>query len=237
MRKQTERLSACSKKYAVILFILVILIGLACSRVPKEVVELSYQTGQDIMAIHESYDKLIHKFYNQLREQRIDYLEDTWTPLFIEKWIDNGRLIDVAKGNVVWSEQEEEFVSPAQGKEKQQLLNTISNWAQEAIYEIDLKRDSLILPLNAEEDSLMADVNQAFIRIMWANNTITAHLNSLRKVQEVQDKALQALGIRDLRDKINNELDKASVRAAEGLEKIKKADLKVLELKEKVDSL
>ena len=73
----------------------------------------------------------------------------------------------------------------------------------------------------------------SFANTSWANATITAHLNSLREVQEVQDQALQALHVKDLRDKINKALVTASDKAAGGLDKIKEADAKLEKLKRK----
>ena len=62
-----------------------------------------------------------------------------------------------------------------------------------------------------------------------------AHLNSIRKVQEVQDGVLSALGIRELRDKINDALIKASDEAAQYLYEIEKADDAVLRAKDLIN--
>lgn len=50
--------------------ILLILLTAGCGSVPKEVVELSYVMGEDLQSINQSYDNLIHQFYNNLRDQR-----------------------------------------------------------------------------------------------------------------------------------------------------------------------
>lgn len=212
--------------------ILVVGISVGCSSIPKEVVELSYREGQDLRALQRSYDLLICKFYDQLRSNRIEYLDNTWIPLYVEKWIKKGRLLDVAQGHTVWSEDQGAFVPPTEGKESSELLQTISFWAQEALIEIQFKRDSLLKPLDSDEETLRKDVQEAFYQIIQANATITAHLNSLREVQEVQDDALQALQVKDLRDRINDALDNASQKASQGLEEIKKADEKALRIKE-----
>jgi hypothetical protein len=71
---------------------------------------------------------------------------------------------------------------------------------------------------------LAASVDEAFARLVRANAIITAHLNSLRKVQEVQDEALQRLKLKDMRDKINQHLISASESAADAIKKIQKAE-------------
>jgi len=211
-------------KFASISLITISLLFAGCASIPKEVVELSYRTGQDLRSIQESYDRLIHVFYEQLRAQRLRYLEDEWTPLFIQTWLKDGKLVEVARGEVVWSEEKEEFVIPSPEEKEGKLLYTVQTWAEQAVFEIEAKKSKLLGPLYAEEDSLRFSVSEAINQLIQANATVTAHLNSLRKVQEVQDDALSALGIKDLRDSINNSLASASHRASVALEGIRKAD-------------
>jgi hypothetical protein len=206
-----------------------VLIGLtfffgACSTVPVEVVELSYRIGEDISEIQNSYMQLIHDHFEVLRQERLNYLENEWTPKFIEGWIEDGRLIDVASGNTVWSQEKKDFVSPTVGEEKKELLNTVMFWSQAAIQKITKKRSELLDSLNMQESQLSFLVSDAFNRIYRGNSVITAHLNSLRKVQEVQDNLLEGLNIKDLRDKINNTLITSSDKAKEELKKIKETD-------------
>ena len=159
-----------------------------------------------------------------MRQKRKDYLENQWKPAFLKNWIKNGRLIEVAKGDIVWSFDKSKFVSPDPEKANIELLNTIEEWSSQAIRKITEKEEHLIAPLNKQEKDLREEIRQAFERVLNANAIITAHLNSLREVKEVQDEALQALKLKDLRDKINNQLDELSQNALEGLEKVKKAD-------------
>lgn len=224
LRSRIGRLRIRYYRLLVLFVILPIAFLLNCASVPKEIVELSYRTGQDIRSVQESYKMLIRQFYDQLRSNRLDYIEQEWAPLFIKIWLEEGRLIDVAKGEVVWSEEEADFVLPTAERKEQQLLSTVLTWAEEAIYTLEDKKSELLNPLNRQEDSLLVAVSAAMNQIIQANAAITAHLNSLREVQEIQDEALSALGIKDLRDKINITLSNASERAKSGLEDIRKAD-------------
>lgn len=207
---------------------------LGCSTVPKEVVELSYRMGEDISAVQKSYKILIHTHFETLRGERIRYLNKEWTPRYIKGWIEDGRLVDVAKGTVVWSVEKEDFVKPLAGKEEEGLLATIRFWSVTAVKDIEDKKAELLAPLNKQEEQLSSWVDEAFNRLYRGNATITAHLNSLRKVQEVQDDALAALHLKDLRDKIDNDLVTASDRAKSGLEAVRKADGLVQEAEKKL---
>jgi hypothetical protein len=190
------------------------------------VVELSYAVGQDLSAVHESYRTLVKQRFDDFRAVREAYLKDEWIPTYLSIWIEDGRLVDTANSKVVWSDERGEFVAPPPGREKELLLHTIDTWARVAIEEIDDKRNEVLEPLNKDEAALLASIDDAFDRLYRANATITAHLNSLRKVQEVQDEALQALKLKDLRNKITEALANASDKAQAGLDAVKKAEEK-----------
>jgi hypothetical protein len=183
--------------------------------------------GKDLEAINTSYDKLIHQYYENLRDQRRAYLDDIWYPRFIANWREDGELVAIAKEERIWSEEKQQLVSVPAGSEPKESLTTLNDWVNYALYAYEEKESELLSPLNIDEERLREQVKQAFINLTRANATITAHLNSIREVQEVQDEALRALNLDELRDKINEQLINASEKAKKGLEKVKEADEKV----------
>jgi hypothetical protein len=226
------------QRYTTIFSLVLAFIGFAsCSSVPKEVVELSYVMGNDLQAMNESYDKLIHQFYEDVRAERRTYLDATWYPRFLENWRDDGELMGIAKGERIWSEKDEALIDAPPGTDPVESLKTLNDWVSYALYAYEVKEKDLIKPLDEEEEKLREQVDKAFMNVMRANATITAHLNSLREVQEVQDEILEALDIKDLRNQINDMLVGASKRAADALEKIRSADAKVDNLTDQIESL
>ena len=177
----------------------VLLVGCVagCAHVPPEAVKLSYQIGQDLPRLHESYDSLVHQRFEDFRARRKAYLDEVWTPDFLPRWIEKGRLVDVANGTVVWSFDTASFVRPTPGQERSQLLSTISEWSAQAVGKVEKKRKELLDPLDQDEKELRRQVQEAFTRVVQANAYITAHLQSLRDVEEAQDEALKALDIKD----------------------------------------
>ncbi len=202
----------------------ILLLVAACANVPKEVVELSYRLGQDLGSLHDSYKTLVHQHFDSLRAQRIEYLENVWTPAFVAAWIEDGHLVAVATGKEVYSEEKSSFVLPTPGQEKPELLASVQMWSESALRQIDKKKGELLSPLDKDEKELVAAVAEAFARVIRGNAIITAHLNSLRNVQEVQDELLSALDLKDLRTTINTRLATASDKAQKALEEVKKAD-------------
>jgi len=178
--------------------------------------------GQDLEVVHSSYVTLIHRHFESLKQARIDYVDNDWAPVFLKDFVARGRLVDMAKGTIVMSGGK--FVAPDSGRQEAQLLEGVGAWARAATDRIERKKADLLEPLNTQETSLTSDVNLAFDQLNRGNATITAHLNSLRKVQEVQDEALSALNLKSLRDTINTRLVQASDLAAKGLDDVRKAD-------------
>ena len=219
-------------------FLIFLLTGIVgCASVPKEVVELSYRTGEDLTALHESYDKLITMFFEKMRAERTAYLNDTWYPRFLENWMERGQLVSIAKGEVIWSDEQGDLIPTPPNIDPKEAFRTLRDWVDYALYAYDVKEEALLKPLNEEELALRRDVQMAFLRIMRANAVITAHLNSIRKVKEVQNEALEALYIKDLRSRINNTLINISDKAAKELKKIQRIDKSVDNLDEQIKSL
>ena len=206
------------------IFCLAALLG--CASTPKEMVELSYAMGEDLAAVHKSYRRLVHDRFEGFRAERIAYLNNQWWPIYLRDWTERGKLGDIAVGKTVWSMSERKFTAPTAGKESVEKFKSLQVWAGTAIHEIEKKKKTLMEPLDKDEQAMLTMIDEAFNRLYRANAAITAHLNSLRKVQEVQDQALQALRVKDLRDVIDKKLVEASDRARMGLDEIQKAEMK-----------
>jgi hypothetical protein len=67
-----------------------------------------------------------------------------------------------------------------------------------------------------------------------ANSSITAHLNSIRKVTAFQDEVLTAAGVGNLRDTINKALIDASNKTQQAIDFVDKADGVVTQIKNQV---
>lgn len=196
----------------------------ACSSIPAESVELSAMVGRDIGALKQSYDLLIKDKFDGFRAERNVYLENEWIPAFVERWVENGRLIEVAEGSVVFDESSQAFVSPTPGREQQELLRTVLLWSEAALALIAEKREEIIGPLDSEEKRVRAEAAAAFDRVIQANAVVTAHLNSIRNVKEFQSTVLAQIGVKDVIEDLNRKLIDLSEGAAESLSEIRKLD-------------
>ena len=180
--------------------------------------------GRDITALKQSYDLLIKNTFDGYRAERNTYLENEWIPAFIERWIENGRLIDIAKGDVAFDESSQTFVNPTPGREQQELLATVMMWSEAAIKLIEEKRQEVLGPLDEQEKRIRTEAAAAFDRVIQANAVVTAHLNSIRDVKEFQSTVLEQIGVKDVVDDLNKQLIDLSDDAAKGLKELKKLD-------------
>jgi hypothetical protein len=195
-----------------------------CATIPRETIELSYAMEENIVALKTSYILLVNTHFDLLEKIRIDYLEEAWTPGFIRSWVEDGRLIDMASGKIIWSSEYNDFIQPERGLEMQGLLTSTTSWSIAAIEQIEEKRKELISPLEDKRKELLSVIEDGFDLLLRGNIAITAHLNSIQKVKEFQNKAFDSLKVGDLQKEINKQLDDISGYADQGLEAIKKAD-------------
>lgn len=215
----------------VVLISLLTLLVVGCAaNVPKEVVELSYQMEQDLVELESTYVLLVKQHFTLLRSQREDYLKNEWAPRLIKSWVTDGQLVQMSNGSVIYDEATDEYVysSNLNANDKEHAkLKGITLWAEVAVAEIEDKRAKLLNPLIDDEQKLLADIQRGFSLIRLSNQTISAHLNSVREVQDVQNDILQRHGWSGLRESINDKLSKLSSQAVAGLEEIRTLDKKL----------
>ena len=197
-----------------------LLLSACVATVPKEVVELSYKMNQDMTHVEHAYTDLVRQYIAVLKKQREDYLYNEWVPDLLEGWIQEGMLIEMAQGKVVYDDQIEDFVSVDKLNRIDQL-SSIKDWALVATNEIEAKRQELITPLEKAESTIIAEIQQSFGLLKQGNQTITAHLNSIREVQDIQNKLLESVDLEQLRNSINQQLSELSDQAEKGLDKVR----------------
>lgn len=210
------------------IIIIVMMLGfISCATVPREVVDLSHTLGQDLSAIQTSYRQLIETYFESLRKQAEDFIQSEWAPVYLKKFIEKS-----------------ELAANIQALPPGDTLKYLQVWTNKAMERIQNKKNELLSPINDDEKKLLEEVDVSFARLINANSVITAHLNSIRKVKELEDKALSGLGLKDLRDRIQDVGVKASKKLQKAIDAIKSSEDTVdlldktkKEIIEKIDSV
>lgn len=215
------------------MLVAVVVVG-GCANVPKEAVELSYQIGSDTEALHQSYRKLVRSHFDVVRQMyEAQWREKVLVP-YVRSFVAETRLADIAAGKVVWDPVLEKMVPPTSGREAVQLVDTMQAWSKEFSETSDELRRDFMAPIDKAESELLAAVDDSFAQVARGNAAISAHLASLRRVQESQDSILEKAGMKDLRQKIHDGIAKSSDDVADFKGRIEKATSKIEELRSKL---
>lgn len=175
-------------------FLVVVTVGATgCANVPRESVDLSYTLGQDLEALHQSHRDLVTRYFDALRGQVNDTIDQVFIPIYINDFVVSGKLVQHAQN---------------------QRADLIEAWARFAIKRIDRERRERLQPLNDAERELLTSVNEAFDKATRANAAITAQLSSVVKTQRAQDELLESFKLKELRGKIHDALADASTKAS-----------------------
>lgn len=184
-----------------VLGLALVLVG-GCATVPRESVQLSYVIGQDLLTLQQSHDLLISRYFEALRADVNNAIDQVFVPAYIGDFVESGKLMEHAAAN---------------------RADLVELWARIAVRTIDEERQKRLQPLDEAERGLRSAVDDAFARALRANAAVTAHLNSIREVSEAQDEFLEALDIKDIRDRIGDGLVQASETAARARKDIEDA--------------
>ena len=187
------------RRGAVVLAPFILLSMTGCASVPEETVTLSMAVGQDIQQLHSGYRETIRFSFAQMRKAGLTVIDNVWTPAYLKRFVATGQLVEAAKNG---------------------QTERIEYWARLAIDAIDKKRREFVQPLQKREAALIAEVDAAFDRVINANAAVTANLNSVLKVRDLQDQVVDLLGLTDVRNTINSAIVAASDEAAEAALKI-----------------
>lgn len=148
------------KSSRILLIFVALLIITSCATVPKESVELNSQVGEGIETLHESYIKLLNKYFEDKRKAIDDFIEHTYLPRFVE---------NIRTGLEEAGEDPDSFEA-----------SMISDITKEVIR----KRDNMHEEIEKARIALHTRINNNFRLINRANDSITDLLKSLADLDE-----------------------------------------------------
>lgn len=219
-----------------------------CVSIPKETVQLSEVTGQQVAELHKSHIGFVELYYDKLRDDVNDFIDNEWTPLFLSKAVNNKAFrlqldrsyvisnikqsdLDVSyKGKMLVEPQKSAItdgVKHAVSKESAKLGNTLIDWSEEAQFYINRKRLELLAPVNEQEKIVLKEINSAYLDLQRSQSTIMGYLSSAVKVKQESNEVLKKLGalekVNKVMDEVTNSNNKLSaiLRTKNGGDKVK----------------
>jgi len=162
--------------------VLILLVG--CASIPPEAPMLSQELGVKISAIEDAHFNLLHRFFDQKRQQVDKFIEEVWTPVFAEEFFKDEK---VAK---VW----DTIVRENNPADRLKFIVLLGPQLQK---KINSKRLELIQPLEALERTIEQTLRFEYNQARSINNTLTSFLLSAAKIDENRKKYLEMLGVKD----------------------------------------
>ncbi|GEA62283.1 hypothetical protein [Vibrio comitans] len=214
------------KKLLAILFVLVSLTG-CTTKLPAEIVTLSSSMEQQLLSSQKSHITLVQSYFQVVRKQREDWIQTVWLQEYLKIFIKTGKLEETVKGEVVWDPLNKKFVTPKSPYQEVQKFDTLMVWTTQVQKQLAKKRLELIAPLDSQEQELIAKVNAAYAQLLANNATITAHLASVKDVEDVQTRLLDNAGLEGLNDDITKTFSKISEESNKLNQKLSEANSKL----------
>tara|TARA_R110002073_G_scaffold108336_9_gene243690 strand:+ start:120437 stop:121144 length:708 start_codon:yes stop_codon:yes gene_type:complete len=206
------------------LFVFCFLIS-SCVSIPKETVQLSQALGNDIKVLHTSHRNAISIYYQKIKDNIDIFIKDVYSP-FIINYVLKKELASYK------SDQESLFKSLNDAAQKNDVKDTekatkdMQDFLEAANRQIEKKRSELMNPIVSQETELLLKIDQSYQNASYANSTITAYLQSIRKVKETQQEALSMIGLKGLDSTVTNKLLRLSDGINEAIQKGKEIDTK-----------
>ncbi len=110
-------------------------------------------------------------------------------------------------------------------------------YTEEVTAQIDAFRRELRSPLEAQRDSVLLGIDQAFQQLQTANAVVTGHLASIVKVHDAQAQVLRDVGLDDYRQRVATDLAHLSGRLDTALQAARDLDSKVGDVQDRLQRL
>lgn len=212
-QKQRECMSRKSRNTAVTLLLRGVVVAAcfgvagACSEVPEEAVTLSVTVGKDLEELHRSHLAMADAYFARMREDINRFVDDVYRPQLLERFfrsetypVNSDGLFEPNEERVVGKLPVIRIIGNEIGRPGSgEAIEFMAVVADEGMRRIEERRLSLLAPLDQQELEVKRAITDAYTNVINGHAVVTAHLASVRKVQEAQDEFLGDIGLADVR--------------------------------------
>jgi hypothetical protein len=195
-----------------------------CATIPSEAPTLSQELGNRISAIEEANITLLHKFFDQKRQQVDKFIEEEWVPTFAHEFFGSPKI------SAAWD-------TIVRENNKLERLKFIVLLGPKLQSKINNKRLELMRPLEDLERQIERNLGDEYNQARSINSTITSFLLSTSKIDENRKKYLEMIGVKD--DQITKVIDQTDEicselvsKADEAMDKVKAGEAFIEQIKE-----
>ena len=172
-----------------------------CATVPPQVVQLSTTVGNDLLAIRTSHQFYLNSYYNRLTCEANRAIDNDYTPALIRAAL-QGKSGQILMAKLEAGKQDGDAAVDAE--------QFVEEFVKKVKQHIDAQRARLVTPIEAAHSAALSQVDGAYAAVMQGNTTVTAYLDSLKKLRASQDQLLARVGLPNLQDKVGEQLSSVS---------------------------
>jgi hypothetical protein len=207
-----------------LIIVLTLVIFSGCASIPKEVVTLSQTLGKDIKVLHNSHINTVEVYFGKIKYDINSFIDEKYAP-FIIHYVLKSELVNYKQGKTSLFGTIEIAGQKEGQKEANDALNVMVDFQETARKQIESKREELLSPILKQESEITSAVNKSYENVQYANSSITAYLQSIRKVKEAQQQALSMVGLEGSDSLVTNSLVKLSEQVEKAVKTGKEIDI------------
>ena len=204
--------------------ILTVLILTGCASIPKEVVTLSQTLGNDLKVLHNSHMSTVQIYFGKIKYDINSFIDEKYAP-FIIHYALKSELANYKQGKTSLYGTVEIAGQKEGQKEANDALTVMMDFQEAARKQIESKREELLSPILKQEAEIKEVVNRSYENAQYANSSITAYLQSIRKIKESQQQALSMVGLEGSDTLVTKSLIKLSAQVEKAVKTGKEIDI------------
>ncbi len=173
--------------------VLAVLLVVSCVQIPRQSIELSAKMGQDIKAIYNAHTNLVNLYFNSLEGEINHFVDNVYAPyqigLLIKADVDDlhDGLDDTLAGALRDAPDSQEAAKMA--------LENMESFISYLRSDIENYRTELLMPVRQQRMEIVSGLDKSYLNLISANESITSHLSSIKKVKDTQNELLEQIGL------------------------------------------
>lgn len=219
-----------------LLAIVALLIFTACASIPKEVITLSQTLGSDLKILHNSHRNAIQIYFGKIKNDINSFVDEKYAP-FVIHYVLKSELANYKLGKTSLYGTIEIAGQKEGQKEADEALKVMMNFQEAARKQIESKRDELLSPIFKQESEILNAINKSYENAIYANSSITAYLQSIKKVRDAQQQALAMVGLEGTDTQITSSLVQLSEQIEKAVKTGKEIDIKSDDAYKKIENV
>lgn len=225
-----------------------LLLTLGCVSAPRATVELAEITDQQIAGMQASHEKFVRLYYDKLRDDVDQFMEQRWIPQFlsnvVEGKVDQGKkfranldraykLVTLDWETVIQTKEikDEDVRETVRGaieklttQENAVLGMVLLDFSKAAQKEINKQRKSLMKPIDQQEAYVLDHLRMGYADLVRSSIAIKGYLASVVTVVEQHDAIYQKIGVLETQREIVDAATRLSDVAVRTLNATEDAD-------------